>query len=238
MLNIRNVLVAVLIGVIAVPTAMTGLFQSIDDDGINSITSTIDLRQKALNDAGRVRYLRRNYWRAVDVYNELVRLGYENLIPPEINEVDSIEYYLDPENFTEADLDTVHASAPEEIDAGYLVAVSEAQHEYNMLPPRWRDLIDGSVDSQFCAPTLSKYTVQGQEDTDLHDLCVRLLDERLAAISPNLFQRSAYLRGFNPVGYAPLRNLRNRLKVLEESLMYEDGTSIRPKTHSGNRPRL
>lgn len=239
--HISRVLAAVLVGVIAVPTAMTGLFQSIDDDGINVNTQTIDLRSKAINDAGRVRFMRRNYWRAVDIYNELVRLGYDNLIPPDINDVRSIEYYLTPENFTEAEVvDVIHASAPEEegVDAGYLVAISQTQHEFNMLPSRWQDLVEGSVDSSFCAPTLSNYTVHGHEDIDLYDLCVSMLDEHIANTQPNLFQRSAYLRGFNSVGFAPLRNLKNRLKVLEESLLFEGGTSTRPRNHDGYRPRL
>ena len=48
------------------------MFQSIDDDGINRLP-VMDLRYKALRDASRVRQLRRDYWQAIDIFNELRR---------------------------------------------------------------------------------------------------------------------------------------------------------------------
>ena len=234
--HISRVLTAVLVGVIAVPTAMTGLFAPADSDDTETQALMQDITRTAINDAGRIRYVRRNYWTAVDVYNELTRLGYEGLIPPNINKPNSIAYYLDSENFDLDEQDILHGSAP--VDPDYLVTVSQARHEYNMLPEMWRDLIDGYINTQFCAPTLSQYNVYGQEDVDIYDLCVRLLDERIAAVTPNLLDRSAYLRGFNRLGFAPIRTLRNRLQILEESLLFEGGTSTRPRYHDGHRPRL
>jgi|TARA_Y100000310_G_scaffold175693_1_gene175785 hypothetical protein len=231
--HVSRALVAALIGVIAIPTAITGLFQSIDDDGINTVP-VIDLRHRALNDASRVRYVRRNYWRAVGIYNELVRLGVEDLSPPDINDNDSINYYLDPENFAavEGFGATVHAAAPLGEGDGYVSSISEAQREYNNLAERYRDLLDGYMTTRFCPGTLRQYHLAG-----FYELCNTLLDEHIAGLQPSLLERSSYLRGFNSVGFAPLRTLRNRLEVLEESLIYEGGTSVRPRTHSGFRPR-
>lgn len=232
--HVSRALVATMIGVIAIPTAMTGLFQSIDDDGVNAVP-VIDLHQKAINDRSRVRYIRRNYWRAVGIYNELHRLGVEDINPPDINDSDSVNYYLDPENFAGVDgADTiVHASAPLEVGDGYIPSVSTARAEYRALSERYRDLIDGYITAGYCPETLKQYHLAG-----MYQLCSSLLEEHVDAIAPSLLSRSAYLRGFQSVGFAPLRTLRNRLKVLEESLLYEGGTSVRPRTHSGFRPRL
>lgn len=231
-----RVALAALIGVVAIPTAMTGLFQSIDDDGINTVP-VVDMRQNALNDAARVRAVRRNYWRAVDVYNELVRLGYTNLVPPRIYDTESIHYYLDPENFAGMDgaQEVVFSSAPVEGSDEYVAMISDAEAEYNALPERYRDLLDGYIATSRCPGSLRQYHLAG-----FYDLCTRLLDEHLAQRQPNLFDRSAYLRGFQPVGFAPLRNLRNRLQSLQESLLFENGTSVRPRTHDtdGFRPSL
>lgn len=221
--HLSRAAIAVLIGVIAVPTAMTGFIRSIEGEN----GTTINLEQKAVNDIGRVRYLRRNYWRAVDVYNDLVYFGKENLTPPNINDLESIEYYLDTENLREEEL---HESAPEG-EAEYLVTISEAQHTYNSLPERWRDLLDGYVDRQYCASILSRYTVEGHEDIDLYDLCQTLTDERIASIQTNLIDRSSYLRGhYRGLHYAPLNTLKTRLQLFDEALV--------PRTHETGRPRL
>jgi hypothetical protein len=230
--HVSRVLVAALIGAVAIPTAMTGLFQSIDDEGINAVP-VIDLHQRAINDRSRVRYVRRSYWRAVGIYNELNRLGIEDLSPPDINDIDSINYYLDPSNFVaiESASEVVHGAAPYG-GSGYLSSVSDAKREYNNLSERYRDLLDGYITTGFCPGTLRQYHLAG-----FYNLCVTLLDEHIAAVQPSLLDRSSYLRGFQSLGFAPLRNLRHRLKVLEESLIYEGGTSVRPRTHSGFRPR-
>ena len=226
-----RVLLATLIGVIAIPAATTGLFRSIDDDGVNVVPG-YDLRFNAYNDRAEIRSWRRKYWRAVGIYNELNRLGVEDIVAPEINNTDSINYYLNPENFSAVEgMDTIHAAAPEE--GGYLQSVSDAQRDYRNLSERYRDLLDGYVTTGICPVKLQQYHLAG-----FYDLCVALLREHNEAVAPNLLDRSAYLRGFQSLGYAPLRNLRNRLEVLEESLIYEGGTSVRPRTHSGHRPRL
>ncbi len=234
--HVSRALVAALIGVIAIPTAMTGLFQSIDDDGINSVP-LIDLHQRAINDRSRVRYIRRNYWRAVGVYNELKRLGVEDIVPPDINDTDSVNYYLNPENFAAIEdySGNVHAAAPLEVGDGYIATISQAQARYRSLAEPDRDLLDGLIATGRCPDFLQDTYIYIE---GLQDLCLTLLDEHVAQVSPSLLNRSVYLRGYNSLGFAPLRNLRNRLKVLEESLLYEGGTSVRPRTHSGYRPRL
>lgn len=229
--HVMRALVAVIVSAIAVPTAMTGLFPRSVDFGSDPVPQ---LRMLAERDAGRVRYVRRHYWQAVDTYNELQRFGYENLLPPDINDIDSIEYYLNLDNFDGSDTEVLRGSAPEEgeedVDVDYLVDLSNLHHTYSMLPEMWRDLIDGYISTQMCAPTLSKYTVRGYEDVDLYDMCVRLLDERLAVIQPDLFGRSAYLRGLRSIGVTPINQLQLRLQSLENQLTV-------PRTHTGGRPR-
>lgn len=232
--HVSRALVAAMIGVIAIPTAMTGLFQSIDDDGVNAVP-IVNLHQKAIHDRTRVRSARRNYWRAVGVYNELHRLGVEGIVPPDVNDSDSVHYYLNPDNFSHVDglTDSIHAAAPTTVGDGYISSVSSAKAQYRALSERYRDLLDGYITTGFCPTSLRNYHLTG-----FYDLCTTLLDEHIVEVSPSLLNRSVYLRGFQSVGFAPLRNLRNRLEVLEESLLYEGGTSTRPRTHSGYRPRL
>jgi hypothetical protein len=228
--HVSRVLVAALIGVVAIPTAMTGLFQSIDDDGRN-VVPLIDLHNKAINHRSEVRRIRRNYWRAVGVYKELIRRGVEDIMPPDINDTDSVKYYLNPENFAaiEGTDDVLHASPSVE---GYRT-ISAAQVEYRRKSERYRDLLDGYITTGFCPGSLRQYHLTG-----FFELCNALLEEHIAAVSPSLINRSVYLRGFQSVGFAPLRTLRNRLKVLEESLLYSSAGrySVRPLRHSG-RPR-
>ena len=227
---ITRVLAAVIISSVAIPAAMTGLFPrmiSADD------APAIQIRDTAYNDAGRVRFMRRNYWKAVDTYNELTRFGYENLLPPDINNPESIEFYLNLDNFDGSLEEAVHSAAGEkgDIDTDYLKTVSETSHTYSLLPEMWRDLIDGYINTQMCAPTLAQYKVSGYEDVNLYELCSTLLDERLALLQPNLFQRSSYLRGIRSIGVEPINSLRNRLDSLEGQLQA-------PRTHDGYRPRL
>lgn len=222
--NISQVFAALLVGVIAVPAATTGLLQSL---GVSEITHSM-VTQQAVEDRGRVRQTRRNYWRAVDIYNELRRIGIDGIYPPDINNLDSIEFYLDPSNFLASDLEVdevVFGAAPE--------MISDAQAEYDALPERYRDLLDGYMLTKRCPGSLRQYHLSG-----FYTLCQQLLDETIEATMPMVLQRSAYLRGFNSVGFSPIRTLKNRLIMMEESLGIE-GTAIRPQGTVGQRrPRL
>lgn len=230
--HVHRALVAALIGVVAVPTAMTGLFQSIDDDGINAVP-VMDLRFKAKNDRTRVRQLRRSYWQAVDIYNETVRLGVDNIGPPDIADRASIDYYLDPENFSAYDeMGAVHSAAADRAAAPG--RPSEARKKYRALAEQYRDLLDGYITAGYCPKKLTEFHIAG-----MYELCSELLAERKAVISPKInFQQKA-IDGFHSVGVAPIRNLQNRLRNLQESLLYEGGTSVRPKYHQRpSRPRF
>ncbi|PIR54089.1 hypothetical protein COU75_02850 [Candidatus Peregrinibacteria bacterium CG10_big_fil_rev_8_21_14_0_10_42_8] len=222
--TISQVFAALLVGVIAVPTAMTGLFQSMD-----MITSSDEILgnsvyQAAIKDAARVRQLRRDYWRAIGIYNELDRMGIE-VVPPDINDAESIAYFLDATNFSVNDDETdeeLHGAAP-----------SSASDDYNALPERYRDLLDGYILTGRCPGTLRQYHL-----ANFYEICVDLLDEHIAETMPTILERSAYLRGFNAVGTSPVRTLKNRLIMMEESLHIK-GASIRPQGIPGQRrPRI
>lgn len=222
---ISQVFAALLVGVIAVPAAMTGLFQSMDTITSSTVVPGYSVYQTAVQDAARVRQLRRDYWRAVGIYNELDRKGVEGVYPPDINDAESIAYFLDASNFNGGDVDmgeTLYGAAP-----------SNAMNDYNALPERYRDLLDGYVSTRRCPGTLRQYHLAG-----FYELCLDLLDENIAATMPTVLERSSYLRGFNSVGTSPVRTLRNRLMMMEESLNVK-GASIRPLGVPGQRrPRI
>jgi len=55
---------------------------------------------------------------------------------------------------------------------------------------------------------------------------------------PTVLERSSYLRGFNAVGNSQATSLRQRLLMMEESLLIK-GASIRPQGTPGQRrPRI
>ncbi len=226
--HITQLFAALLVGVIAVPTAMTGLFQSIDSNDINADFNDVNFIQKAVEDRARVRQVRRDYWRAVDIYNELRRIGIDGIYPPDINDSESVNYYLDSSNFVGEEIfidEELFGAAPS-------MEMSEAWAQYHELPEQYRDLLDGYISTRRCPGTLRQYHLAG-----FYELCQSLLDETIAATMPQVVERSAYLRGFNPVGQSPVSTLRRRLMMMEESLNV--GGGIRPQGEVGQRrPRL
>ncbi len=230
--HLAHVLVAALIGMVALPATMTGLFRSIDDDG-KQREQSVDLRSAAINDISRVRTARRDYWDAVLQWNALTRIGIQGLIQPNINDAASIAFYLDPENIAAAKAgDTSHSAAEEEVLSDDERAVAEARELYEALSKKYRNLVDGYIDSQNCPASLLTFHRAG-----LRELCTVLLAERMALHRPNIASRSEELRRKSAGGNAPVRTLKDRLKQMEESLRYEGGTSVRPLMHSGGRPR-
>ena len=226
---------ALLVGALAVPATMTGLFRSVDDEGVKIEQST-DLHEAAWNDAARIRANRRGYWLAVEMYNELTRLGYKDLVFPDINDTESIAYYLDKKNFLKEDADATHAAAPEATVEPTAPEASPAPDpfvEYDALPEIYQDLLDGYVDTGRCPPSLRQFHQKG-----FYDLCTRLLDARINALRSNLAERSANLRGLGSAGLFPVWTMKERLLQLENSLLYEGGTSVRPRTYEGSRPRI
>lgn len=216
---------ALLVGVVSMPAASMALFQSTDDDGVN-LPVTIDLHKRAWENRDKVRSIRRNYWRAVEIYRYLDAQGVENLYPPDVNDIESVNMYLNPEIFEQYNVDVFHPSA------GEPGSFSDAKLRYKQLSERWQDQLDGFITSGRCPESIRRHPVSG-----FYDLCVDLLDDHIAGTRQDLRLRSAYLRGYHSLGYSNMRNLRRRLEYLEESLNV-DGAYVRPRTHSGNRPRL
>ena len=222
--HISQLFAALLIGVIAVPTAMTGLFQSMD----STVSPEDAIYQSALQDRVRVRQVRREYWRAVEIYNKLRSAGVEGIYLPKINDPESIQALLDSENFlTDDDLGEPVFSAAPQSDT----RTKDTWLEYDALLEQHRDLLDGYMSTRRCPDALKQYHVAG-----FYDLCIRLLDETIATSTSTVLQRGAYMRDFIPAQQNPAHTLRQRLEMLEESLR---GASVRPQGTSGqHRPRL
>lgn len=221
---ISQVFAALLVGVIAVPTAMTGLFQSMDMISSSTAVPGISIYKTAIQDAARVRQLRRDYWRAIDIYRELDRMGID-VSPPDINDEEAIEYFLNAANFVVSDEEAeeaLHGAAP-----------SSATDDYNALSERYRDLLDGYISTGRCPGTLRQYHL-----ANFYELCVDLLDEHIAATMPTVLERSVYFRGVSGAETPPIQTLRHRLMMMEESLNVK-GASIRPQGTPGqSRPRI
>lgn len=216
--HISRAFVAALVGVIAIPTVMTGV----------NVTQPLhrDIYNSARNDAARVRTMRRNYWKAVDIYKDLVRVGFDDmeLSPPNVNDVDSISFYINEEYLLKAAAPT----SEEELAEGHT-----PKEQYDALTETYRDLLDGYMTYQYCPLTLKQFHLSG-----FYELCTKLLEERLASVTENLLQRSAFLRGKRRADNRGI-SLKDRLRVLENTLLNATNGSNRPQGSVGQRrPRL
>lgn len=229
--SLPHAFLAVMIGVLSVPVATTALFQSIDNDTAPANTMSVtDLRQDALEDAVRVRTMRRRYWRAVEIYNEMVRGGMTNLVAPDINDPISVDWYLRYAAGEELPALPTRAAAPEEAS----VSMENGELVFELLPERDQDLIEGYVNTGRCSVTLKTHEPAYGEA--FYELCLAILDARIAVQNKTVVDRAAQLRSLQRVQHNQMDVLRQRLRVLEESLTV-DGAAVRPRTHDG-RPRL
>lgn len=223
--HVSRPLLAMLIGVIAVPTVMTGYIRT-QVPSANG-TQFQEIYRRAAGDVRRVRDLRRDYWEAIAVYNDLREIEFNDfeLIPPDVNDRESINFYLDSSNFDGTAVEGLHSAAPD----------VTARDEYNRLSERYRDFLDGYIATGYCPPTLKQYHLSG-----LYSLCTRLIDDRIAAIQPDLIQRSEQIRRSSYKSSYETSTLKDRLRMLETTLLKStQGGVLRPTGAEGQtRPRL
>lgn len=216
-------MLALLVGLASLPAAVAVIFVPIGADLTRTVPN-LQMGQQVIKDAARVRQVRQDYWRAVDVYKRLRQEGTTNLAAPELNDPASIEFYLNLENGG-----TIKGAAPEE------QKLSDAQVKYNALLEKDQTLVDGYVTLGFCPKNLN---VKGNRAV-LYDICTALLAERKASdrpqVSSSVLERQSMRIG--PDG-SPIQTLRDRLHALQNVLgadrTYEGSQRPRPAAHMFN----
>ncbi|HCI04333.1 MAG: hypothetical protein QF755_04680 [Candidatus Peribacteraceae bacterium] len=160
----RRVIAASMIVVMSAPLAMN-ILATIQRNGefggtvgdISNMDSRIPNRAGAIKNRAMQRRQQREYWEAMKKYQYRIRDGEEGLTPPEINNYQSILFYLRDERVPVQPKEEVHGSAGEE-------GVSSLQIEE--LGEKERHLLRRYQRANNCPDTLVNYGLAG-----FYDLC-------------------------------------------------------------------
>lgn len=203
-----------LLTLVAIAPVAASLHASVMQKTVNG---GVTMKEQAIQDTSRVRQARRDFWRAVDVYRRLLQEGATNLAPPEINDTESIEFYLSLENGG-----SLKGAAPESIPV-----ISDTRVRYNALSEWERDRLDAYVAMGFCPLKLKEYFIEGY-----YDLCTELVAERKDNARPQVDLSVVERQSMRTINGSPIQTLRMRLKLLDQSLSA-------PRTYKGTaRPRI
>ncbi len=214
--NYRLVM-ALVVGVIAVPMTSTALFLNQKAvDGLDD-TSATDLRIRAMEDRRRVRAEGRSYWRAMEQFQRAEDAGV-NAVKPDRNNLDSIDKALHQDTGEE---EPTHAAAP---------AVTSLLTEE--LKTHDRALLRRYTRARSCPEGLKDFRVPG-----FFDLCNAIVG---AGASPQpitgLLNHNAYiygkLRGAAPDAATGFKLRMQMLQQANDSSRRRDGGVLpgRPTT--------
>ena len=197
-LNVHKVMIAMLVGIIAVPITSTALFLQQDSIETMDINAT-DLRDTALEDRSRLRAQRRLYWHAIEQFQNGILTE-----KPDIN---------DPSTYL-----PTHRSAPEQE-----VEQEEAEDtdneitsiSTNQLETHDRALLRRYTRAGFCPEGLKDFYIPG-----FYELCNSLVGESVRREPvTGLLNHNAYLyralRRSAPE--TELSGFRLRLKMIDEA---------------------
>ncbi|MBT7337283.1 hypothetical protein HN801_01090 [Candidatus Peregrinibacteria bacterium] len=216
-----RLVIALVVGVIAVPMTSTALFLNQKAvDGLDD-TSATDLRIRAMEDRRRVRAEGRAYWRAMEQFQRAEDAGLEAK-KPDRNNLDSIDDAL---NQNTGEEEAVHEAAP---------AVTSL--ETRTLKTHDRALLRRYTRARSCPEGLKDFRVPG-----FYDLCNAIVG---AGVSPQpirgLLNHNAYIYG-KLRGSAPnaVKGFKLRMQMLQQandSTRRRDGGNIpgRPTTCAAN----
>jgi len=155
----RRAIAASLIVVMSAPLAMN-ILATIQRNGdlegtvgdISNMESRIPNRAGAIKNRAMQRKQQREYWEAMKLYQYRIRDGEEGLTPPEVNDYQSILFYLRNEQIPAQPKEEVHGSAEEK-------GVSSLQVED--LGEKERHLLRRYQRANNCPSTLANYGLAG-----------------------------------------------------------------------------
>lgn len=209
----RQFLVSATMGFLAVPLLTTAaLIRSQDDEGVLS-ESVQDIEKRAIGSRTSLRRQERSYWRATDVYRELLRQGITGLIAPDINDPRTIDPYLEGKVVRLEDLEGLR----EALDDASLKIIEE----YNDYPEWRRDLLDGYLQMGFCPQSLQRL-FRGE---GFYEFCLKYVTARSSQRLRSVKRQSA-IRGYSSLQRFSPYSLRERLQRLGDSLK---GGALRPE---------
>ena len=203
-------MLALLVGVTAVPITTTGLFiqQQVFDD---TLTGT-DLRQRALEDRRRLRGQRRMYWQAIEQYQKKRKAG-EEVEKPDVNDPTFLKknVLVDTERSVEDS-----SGAKESEDAKDEVAPAVTKEEAltaKELNTQDRGLLRRYTRAGFCPESLKSFRIQG-----FYGLCRALVGESVKAEPVvGLLNHNAYLYKKFRSSAPKTTGFKLRMQMVEEA---------------------
>ncbi|PIR48617.1 hypothetical protein COU80_02815 [Candidatus Peregrinibacteria bacterium CG10_big_fil_rev_8_21_14_0_10_55_24] len=180
---------------------------------VSSVTSQEDLRTEALQDRVRVRRQTRQYWQAIEAYQNRVRAGEEGLTPPSVDDYQSILQYL--RAMPSAQEDT--SSPAPEGEATHPAATDDSEDDTvssltaQELSDQDRLLLRRYVRANSCPESLKNYL------PGFFDLCNAMAQDaakepRVGLVNVNQQLHSVQYRDILP------NTLKARLQMIQQSL--------------------
>lgn len=194
----QRLVLALLVGIVAVPLTSTALF--IQQDVLeNADISGVELRKRAMDDRARLRAQRRLYWQAVEVFQEKSNNGVD-VTMPDVNDPASMDRVFDAEKE-----EAVHEAAP--------VVTSLTTDQLNTQD---RGLLRRYTRAGFCPDALRGFPIPG-----FYDLCVALVGAGVKKEPVmGLLNHNAYLirtlRDLKPAA-ADISPFKLRMKMVDQA---------------------
>lgn len=186
-------MLALLVGIVAVPITSTALF--LQQDAVQTLTNTDaeTLRDMALSDRSRLRAQRRLYWRAIEQSQRE-----EDFERPDFNDPSSYE--------------RVYGSAPETDDQEQVTEVTSLTTD--QLETHDRSLLRRYTRAGFCPDGLKNFYISG-----FYELCKALVGSNVKDTVKGLLNDKAYLRQ-QLKGSAPneeVSQFKLRMQMIDEA---------------------
>ncbi|MFH0769946.1 MAG: hypothetical protein V1926_01060 [Candidatus Peregrinibacteria bacterium] len=217
--------IAALLALLSIPLAGGNLFQWHQSADLGG--SVLTVRDQAATDRAMLRRQQRQYWQAIDVYRNQMRDGVKGLVPPTVDDYDSIMKYL---------LDTDHAAAAVSSASSVSSAPRSAEREVGSssssavmmrsedLDETQRHLLRNYSKAGTCPESLKNY-VPG-----FYELCLSVTKDAAKETRVGLTSDLQWVRQQRTIKPT---SLKFRLEMLQEAY---DSTNRRTDLKVPNRP--
>lgn len=228
-----------LVGILTAPLAATVyLTDRVNGDISSSLVNVKDatvMRRdtaRAIQDRTRDRLQQRQYWAAMEVYQNMARDGAEGLVPPDVNDYESILEYLKDDKNVAAGSERVHAAAEDEVE---VADEEEVIDEVDDTPTSTLMLEDIGIEERHllrryqrannCPESLKTYWLDG-----FYDLCISVTKDPTTEPRRGLLNLNEWMRGRYS---APAPSMKLRMQMLEQAL---DRSNRRDSEEQPGRP--
>ncbi|MBU0458923.1 hypothetical protein KJ652_03100 [Patescibacteria group bacterium] len=168
------------------------------------------VRETALVDKVRLRKQRREYWQAMKMFQHRTKAGEEDLVPPDMNDYESITWYLSGEK-VEIEIEEVRPAAPAPEPVVEVVPEPKTSSlTTDELGEKERHLLRRYMNANNCPETLKDYSLEG-----FYELCLSVTKAPTTLPRQGLSNPIQWLNR-DKVNYIPTMKLR--MQMLEQAL--------------------